>query len=410
LNLQFFIARRYLLSKKTHNIINIISGISVAGITVGTMALVIVLSVFNGFESLVESLYNTFDPDLKITVAVGKTFNAPDLPRAEIVRIPGVVRYTEVVEENALLRYHSKQYLATIKGVSPDFEQLGGLDSMVVEGRPILQRDSFNFAVPGYGIAYFLGIDLNIPTDLLDVYMPNRTGNIGSLSPEESFTSEPVMVSGIFSVQQDFDSKYVIVPLRFARQLTGYTNELTSVEIGLKPGTDVNEVQQKLTELTGEKFKVKNRFQQQDVLYKIMKSEKLAIFLILSFILLIATFNVIGSLSMLILDKKKDIAVLRSLGANDRLIRRIFFTEGLLITFSGALGGLILGFIVCWLQQRFGLLKLQTGAGTFVVDAYPVKMILGDFVQVFLTVSIIGMAAAWYPVRRISQRFLDQRL
>ena len=258
MNLQFFIAKRYLLSKKTHNIINIISGISVAGITVGTMALVIVLSVFNGFESLVESLYNTFDPDLKITVAVGKTFNAPDLPKAEIVRIPGIVRYTEVVEENALLRYHSKQFLATIKGVSPDFEKLGGLDSMVVEGKPVLQRDSFNYAVPGYGIAYFLGIDLNIPTDLLDVYVPNRTGNVGSLSPEESFTSEPVMVSGIFSVQQDFDSKYVIVPLRFARQLTGYTNELTSIEISLKPGTDVNQMQQKLAELTGGKFKVKN--------------------------------------------------------------------------------------------------------------------------------------------------------
>ncbi|MEI6749336.1 MAG: ABC transporter permease [Bacteroidales bacterium] len=410
MNLQFFIAKRYLLSKKTHNIINIISGISVAGITVGTMALVIVLSVFNGFESLVESLYNTFDPDLKITVAVGKTFNAPDLPKAEIVRIPGIVRYTEVVEENALLRYHSKQFLATIKGVSPDFEKLGGLDSMVVEGKPVLQRDSFNYAVPGYGIAYFLGIDLNIPTDLLDVYVPNRTGNVGSLSPEESFTSEPVMVSGIFSVQQDFDSKYVIVPLRFARQLTGYTNELTSIEISLKPGTDVNQMQQKLAELTGGKFKVKNRFQQQEVLYKIMKSEKLAIFLILSFILLIATFNVIGSLSMLILDKKKDITVLRSLGANDRLIRRIFLTEGLLITFSGAIGGLVLGFIVCWLQQRFGLLKLQTGAGTFVVDAYPVKMMLSDFALVFVTVSAIGMAAAWYPVRRISQRFLDQRL
>jgi len=409
LNLQFFIAKRYLLSKKTHNIINIISGISVVGITVGTMALVIVLSVFNGFESLVESLYNTFDPDLKITVAVGKTFHAADLPKAEILRIPGVVRYTEVIEENALLRYHSKQYLATIKGVSPDFEQSGGLDSMVVEGRPVLQRDSFNFAVPGYGIAYFLGIDLNIPTDLLDVYMPSRSGNIGT-SPEESFTSEPVMVSGIFSVQQDFDSKYVIVPLRFARTLTGYTNELTSTEIGLIPGTDVAMVQSRISEITGSKFKVKNRFQQQEVLYKIMKSEKLAIFMILSFILLIATFNVIGSLSMLILDKKKDITVLRSLGANDRLIRRIFFTEGLLITFSGAIGGLILGFIVCWLQQRFGLLKLQTGAGTFVVDAYPVKMIFSDFAVVFCTVSAIGMAAAWYPVRRISQRFLDQRL
>ena len=409
MNLHFFIAKRYLLSKKSHNIINIISGISVAGITVGTMALIVVLSVFNGFESLVQSLYNAFDPDFKITVVTGKTFNETDLSRAEIMRIPGVVRYTEVVEENALLRYHSKQFLATIKGVSKDYERQSGLDTLVVEGYAVLERDSFNYAIAGYGIAYYLGLDLANPQELLNIYMPDRNSSIG-ISPEESFTSEPVMVSGIFSVQQDFDSKYVIVPLRFARRIIGYTNELTSVEIGLAKGTDVAHVQEKLTSTAGGKFLVKNRFQQQEILYKIMKSEKLAIFLILSFILLIATFNVIGSLSMLILDKKKDIAVLRSLGAGDRLIRRIFITEGMLITFTGALGGLALGFLVCWIQQRFGLVKLQAGAGSFVVDAYPVKIMLTDFLLVFATVSTIGMAAAWFPVRRISRRFLDQRL
>jgi len=409
LNLQFFIAKRYLLSKKSHNIINIISGISVAGITVGTMALIVVLSVFNGFESLVQSLYNAFDPDIKIAASLGKTFHSNELSKAEILRIPGVVRYTEVVEENALLRYHSKQYLATVKGVSPDYERQSGLDSLVVEGKAVLQRDSFNYAIAGYGIAYYLGLDLSNPDELLNIYMPDRNSSIGA-SPETSFISEPVMVSGIFSVQQDFDSKYVIVPLRFARQITGYTDELTSVEIGLSKGADADKVQEKLVQLAGTKFKVKNRFQQQEVLYKIMKSEKLAIFLILSFILLIATFNVIGSLSMLILDKKKDIAVLRSLGAGDRLIRRIFITEGILITFSGALTGLVLGFLICWIQQRFGLVKLQTGAGSFVVDAYPVKLMISDFILVFITVSSIGMAAAWFPVRRISSRFLDQKL
>lgn len=409
MNLQFFIAKRYLLSKKSHNIINIISGISVAGITVGTMALIVVLSVFNGFESLVQSLYNAFDPDFKITIGSGKTFNATDLSKTEILSIPGVVRYTEVVEENALLRYHSKQYLATIKGVSADYERQSGLDTLVVEGHAVLQRDSFNYAIAGYGIAYFLSLDMTNPDELLNIYVPDRNSSIG-ISPEESFTSEPIMVSGIFTVQQDFDSKYVIVPLRFARHLIGYTNELTSMEIGLGKGADVTQVQEKLTTLAGKKFKVKNRFQQQEVLYKIMKSEKLAIFLILSFILLIATFNVIGSLSMLILDKKKDIAVLRSLGAGDRLIRRIFITEGMLITFSGALSGLALGFLVCWAQQHFGLIKLQTGAGSFVVDAYPVKLLISDFLLVFATVSSIGMAAALYPVRRISRRFLDQRL
>jgi lipoprotein-releasing system permease protein len=408
-NLQFFIAKRYLLSKKSHNIINIISGISVAGISVGTMALIVVLSVFNGFESLVQSLYNAFDPDFKITINSGKTFNASDLSSADIRRIPGVVRYTEVIEENALLRYRDKQYLATIKGVSPGYGEQSGLDTLVVDGRAVLERDSFNYAIAGYGIAYYLGLDLTNPGELLNIYVPNRNSSIG-VSPEESFTSESVMVSGIFSVQQEFDSKYVIVPLRFARQLLGYTHELTSVEIGLGKEADAAQVQDKLNTLAGGKFNVKNRFQQQEVLYKIMKSEKLAIFLILSFILLIATFNVIGSLSMLILDKKKDIAVLRSLGAGDRLIRRIFLTEGMLITFSGALSGLLLGFLVCWLQQRFGLVKLQTGAGSFVVDAYPVKLLIADFFIVFVTVSTIGMVAAWYPVRRISRRFLDQRL
>ena len=409
MNLQFFIAKRYLLSKKSHNIINIISGISVAGITVGTMALIIVLSVFNGFENLVQSLYNAFDPDFKITVSAGKTFNATELPGAEMRRIPGVVSYSEVVEENALVRYHAKQYLATIKGVSAGYEKQSGLDTLVVEGHALLQRDSFNYAIAGYGVAYYLGLDLASPEELLNIYVPNRSSSVG-VSPQESFTSQPVMVSGIFSVQQDFDSKYVIVPLRFARQLLGYDQELTSVEIGLGKSADVARVQEKLNTLAGGKFTVKNRFQQQEVLYKIMKSEKLAIFLILSFILLIATFNVIGSLSMLILDKKKDIAVLRSLGAGDQLIRRIFITEGMLISFTGALSGLLLGFLVCWIQQRFGLVKLQTGSGSFVVDAYPVKLLITDFLLVFVTVSSIGMAAAWFPVRRISRRFLDQPL
>ena len=276
------------------------------------MALIVVLSVFNGFENIVVSLFNSFDPDLKITVNEGKTFDNNSLPSGEIKKIPGVARYTEVVEENALLRYGEKQYIATIKGVDDGFINKNPIDSMIAEGDFVLTRGENNFAVVGYGVAYFLGINLNNVNEFLTLYVPKR-GNRFSVNPEEAFNTQMIYPSGIFSIQQDFDSRYIIVPLRFARGLLDYKNEVTSVEIGLAKGADLDKIQSEVKKLSGSKFTVKNRFQQQEVLYKIMKSEKWAVFLILAFILLIATFNVIGSLSMLILDKTEDIAVLRSM-------------------------------------------------------------------------------------------------
>ncbi|HPT04734.1 MAG TPA: ABC transporter permease [Bacteroidales bacterium] len=409
MNFSLFIARRYLFARKSHHIINIISGVSVAGVTIGTMALIVVLSVFNGFENIVVSLFNSFDPDLKITVNEGKTFNNIDLPAADIRKIPGVVRYTEVVEENALLRYGEKQYIATIKGVDDGFINKNPIDSMIAEGDFVLTRGENNFAVAGYGVAYFLGINLNNVNEFLTVYVPKR-GSSFSVNPEEAFNTQMIYPSGIFSIQQDFDSKYVIVPLRFARGLLDYKNEVTSVEIGLAKGADIDKVQSEVKKLSGSKFTVKNRFQQQEVLYKIMKSEKWAVFLILAFILLIATFNVIGSLSMLILDKTEDIAVLRSMGADNKLIRKIFLTEGLFISLGGALLGLILGFIICFIQQKFGIVRLQSADSSFVISAYPVQMKILDFVYVFLTVFAIGIATAWYPVRQISKKHLKVKL
>lgn len=404
----FYIARRYLFAKKSHNIINIISGISVAGITMGTMALVIVLSVFNGFENLVVTLFNSFNPDIRITVLQGKTFDSAIFPTEEIKKIPGVAYYTEVIEENALLKYKDKQYVVAIKGVSSEFDKTSNIREMMTEGDYALQSGNNDFALVGQGVAWSLGLALNDYENPLTVYVPRRNAR-QSLDPSEAFNSLTIQPAGVFSIQQDFDIKYVIVPLRFCRQLLDYKTQLSAVEVGIEKGADQKRVQAEIQRVAGDAFAVKNRFQQEELLYKIMKSEKLAVFIILSFILFIATFNVIGSLSMLILDKKKDIAVLTSLGADERLIRRIFLIEGLLIDLFGGILGLILGGIICWIQQTFGIITIQT-SNTFVMDAYPVKMEAMDFLLVFGIVFVIGLAASWYPVKYISRRYLGEKL
>ena len=399
MRLPFFIARRYLFAKKSHNIINIISGISAAGIMVGTIALIIVLSVFNGFEHVIVSLFNTFDPDIRITLVEGKTFHTGDIASDKIKKMNGIVRYTDVLEENALLRCNDRQYFATIKGVSPEFQQSSGLDSMLVEGDMILESKGEPFAVAGRGVAFYLGLNPQDMVHKLEIYVPRRGAT--AARPDQAFNSASLFTSGIFAIQDDFDSKYVLLPLNFTRELLNYTDEVSAVELGLKKGTETEKIQKELQAIVGPRFKVENRFQQQSTLYSLMKSEKLAVFFILGFILLIASFNVIGSLSMLIIEKKKDIKILWSLGADGRLIRRIFLVEGLLVTTLGALTGLILGAGICWVQQHFGIVKLQVSGGSFLIDSYPVSMQLFDFVMVFLTVFFIGLAAVIFPVRNI---------
>ncbi len=409
MQLPLYIAKRYLLSKKSHNIINIISAISVTGVAVGTMALIVVLSVFNGFEDLVRSLYNTFDPDLKITIKEGKAFNAELISKEKIKELPGVVSYTEVVEENVLLKHKSEQYIVSMKGVSDDFLFGNPLDSMLYDGDFILKRDDINYTIMGYLVAYRLGIRLYDPVNPVMVYVPKRTKK-ALTSLEGSFNTGHLSASAVFAIQQEIDSKYIIVPLEFSREILEYTEgEVTSVEIRLEENTDYESVQDEVAEIAGESFVVKNRFQQQALLYKIMRSEKWAIFFILTFILIIAAFNVIGSLSMLILDKRKDIAVLHSMGASKKLIKRIFMTEGLFVAFFGAVVGLLLGFLLCYLQIEFGLIRLGE-ADSFIVPYYPVKIQILDFVAVFFTVLIIGLLSAWFPVRQISKRYLDHRI
>ncbi len=404
----FYIARRYLFAKKTHNIINIISGISVAGITIGAAALIIVLSVFNGFENLVVSMFNSFNPDLQVSVVTGKNFREGQIPFDKVYAISGISHVTKVIEENALITYREKQYIATIKGVSLDFYQTSRIDSMIIEGDARLESGDKNFAIIGQGISYYLGLGLNDFENPLSVYVPRRFKGY-RLDPMQAFNNLYIQPSGIFSIQQEYDQKYIIVPLRFARNLLEDSTGLSALEIKVSEGADLSQVQQQLQILLGTGFAVKDRYQQEEVMYKIMKSEKLAVFIILGFILLIAVFNVIGSLSMLILDKKKDMAVLQSLGASNRLIRQIFFTEGMMITLLGALAGLLLGGVVCWLQLRFGLLTINSGS-TFVVEAYPVKIMVMDFVYVLGVITLIGFLAAWYPVKYISKKHLEERL
>lgn len=400
MNFPLYIARRYLVSKKSHNTINIISLIATLGVTIGTMALIIVLSVFNGFERLVESLYSTFDPDILVTVKEGKTFDESLIPRDKLERIPGVLYITEILEENALLKYQDKQYIVTLKGVGEDFMKMSRLDTMIPEGKYLLRDGDKDFAILGAGVAYDVNANLEDYMNPLIIYVPNRFASMTGMS-ENAFNSEAIFPSGVFSVQEEFDNKFVIVPLRFAKKLLDYKNEITGLAIGLAKEANTGTIQEQVRKLAGNNFLVRNRFQQQELLYKIMKSEKWAIFLILTFILLIATFNVIGSLSMLILDKKKDIAVLQSLGADHSTIKKIFLAEGTMISVSGAMAGLILGIFLCWLQQTFGFVKLGNADSTFVVNAYPVHMEIVDFIFVFITVNLIGLLAAWYPVHNI---------
>ncbi len=405
MNLPLFIARRYFFSKKSQRAINIVSLISMLGVMVGTGALIVVLSVFNGFESLVVSLYNSFDPQIKITAVEGKTFLPDSSLIKKIKHIDGVAAVSLSLEENALVKYHDKQYIVTIKGVDDEFAKVSGVDTMMADGNFLLHRGDTDFAVVGGAIAYNLQLNLGDLFSQLDLYAPRK--NAGSLShPEEAFNRRFISPIGVFAIQQDFDSKYILVPLGFAREMLEDEKNVSSIEIAMASSANNDELESQLKNILGNKFNVQSRFEQHALLYRIMKSEKWAVFLILAFILLIATFNVVGSLTMLIIEKQKDIAVLFSMGADSVLIRKIFLIEGLMITTIGAMFGLLIGGVICFLQQRFGIIELGN-SGSFVVDAYPVTMELKDFIYVFITVFAIGLVAAWYPAKKLVERKIN---
>jgi len=403
MNLSLYIARRYLFAKKSRNAINIISGISVVGVAVGTMALIVVLSVFNGFDELIKSLYSSFDPELKITPVTGKTFN-PDSYEFQLVRKhPGVLALSETLEENALLKYGDRQYIATIKGVDDHFTDVTGIDTMIVDGAFNLHLHGGMSAVVGEGIAYYLGIGLNF-VNPVNIYTIRKSAEL-SMNPEEAIRRKFIFPAGIFSIEQEHNSKYLFVPLEFARDLLGTEKDVTALELKLDPSFDPRLVQAEIRSIIGDSYQVRNRNEQNELFYRIMRSEKWAIFFILTFILIVASFNILGSLTMLILDKKEDILTLRNLGASNILIRKIFLLEGWMISIFGAILGLVIGSGIAWIQSKYGLIKL-TGSGSFIIDAYPVVLKIADIFKVFVTVLIIGFLAVLIPSRYISNRYM----
>lgn len=399
MNLPFHIARRYLFSKKSHNAINIISAISVAGVAVVTAAMVIVLSVFNGFEGLVISLYNVFEAPIVIKPAEGKTLQLSSIPTDKILGTEGVIGIVEVLEESCLLRYRDKQYFARIKGVSDNFNELTDIDTMIIDGEPNMHVNGTPAAMIGSGVAYHLSVNVNDPINTIQVYVPKR-GSSATIDPSKAFNVKQIYATGVFSIQADFDLTYMITPISFTRDLLDHEDRISSLELALDPKANMAEVREALQETLGSEYVVKDRYQQNELLYKIMKSEKWAVFMILSFILMISIFNVIGSLTMLILEKKKDINILRSMGASEELIQRIFILEGIFISMIGAVAGLVLGLLVCFAQIQFELVKLNSG-GNYIVQAYPVEVQPMDVLYVFLVVATIGLLAAWLPVRKI---------
>jgi lipoprotein-releasing system permease protein len=403
--LSFYIAKRYLFAKKSRNAINVISAVSVTGVAVGTMALIIVLSVFNGLELLVRSIFNTFDPDLKITAAEGKTF-IPDTAGLNLLsNVNGISCYSLTIEENALLKYGDRQYIATIKGVDNNYTAVTNIDSAMWDGDFMLRSDRGRpYAVPGIGIAQYLGININFITPLF-IYVLRRSAE-SALNPEDAYKRDYIFPSGIYQIEQSYDSKYIYVPFDFAADLTETDKGVSSIEIKFTDDADAREVQKNVSKIFGKDYIVQNRFEQQELFYKVMRSERLAIFFILTLILIIASFNIIGSLTMLIIEKERDVEILKSLGANKTLIRKIFIFEGWLISIIGAIAGIILGFLVCWLQQTYGIVELPSES--LIMDAYPVVMKLKDFIIVPATVLLIGFWAAWYPVRYLTKKYLRE--
>lgn len=409
MNFPFFIARRYLFSKKSTHAINVISGISVVGVAVATMALVVTLSVFNGFHDLVASLFTSFDPQLKVTPAEGKTAPADDPMLTAIRRLPQIEVSTECVEDQALAVYGDRQAMITIKGVEDNFDSLTHIRQILVgDGDYELHAADLDYGIPGIRLAEILGTGYTYHQPL-KIFAPKREGQLDMANPTDGFVEEELYSPGVlFNVKQvKYDRKYVLTSIGFARRLFDQQGMLSSLELRLKPGSNFDAVKKEIQRLAGAKYVVRDRFEQQEDTFRIMKIEKLMAYIFLTFILVVACFNIIGSLSMLMIDKKNDVVTLRNLGASDRQIVRIFLFEGRMIAATGAVIGVGAGLLLCWLQQTYGLVKLGRTSGSFVVDAYPVSVHPDDIAVIFVTVLIVGFVAVWYPVRYFAKRLIN---
>jgi lipoprotein-releasing system permease protein len=408
MNYPFFIARRYLFSKKKTHAINVISLISVIGVAVATTALVVVMSVFNGFQDLVASFFTNFDPQIKVVPVMGKTAPANDPVLTKIRRLPQVEVATETLQDMAMAVYNGHQAMVTIKGVDDNFADLTHITEILYgDGHFELHTANLDFGTPGIRLSAQLGTGAHWD-NYLRVYAPRRQGQLDLSNPQDGFVVDSLLSSGVvFAVNQSkYDKNYILTSLSFARRLFDQPGKITALELRLKPGSDFDAVKTEMKDIAGDKYKVLDRYEQQQDTFKIMNIEKLMAYLFLTFILVVACFNIIGALSMLIIDKKDDVVTLRNLGATDHDITRIFMLEGRLITVIGAILGIAIGLLLCLLQQQFGFVRMGNADGTFIINAYPVSVHYTDVLIIFVTVIVAGWLAVWYPVRSLSRKLL----
>lgn len=408
MNVPFYIARRYLFSKKSTHVINIISGVAMTGVAVAAMALIVTLSVFNGFRDLVATLFTSFDPQIAIVPAEGKAVVADIEPLQQVRLLPEIDVATECVEDNGLAVYGDRQAMVTIKGVEDNFAELTHItDILYGDGSFELQTANLQYGTIGIRLAQTLGTGARW-NGFLKIYAPKREGQIDIANSTDGFTVDSLLSPGVvFCVQQaKYDRGHIITPISFARNLFDRQGMITSLELRLKQGSNLNAVKKKIKSIVGSDFQVLDRYEQQADTFRIMKVEKFIAYIFLTFILVVACFNIIGSISMLIIDKKADVATLRNLGAGDEQIKRIFLFEGWMISAAGAVAGITVGLLLCLLQQTFGIVALGSTSGSFVVDAYPVSVHLDDVILVFATVLVTGFVSVWYPVHHFAKRLL----
>lgn len=411
MNLSFYIAKRYLFSKKSHQVINIISGVAIAGVALATIAMVCTLSVFNGFKELVAQQFTAFDPDIKITAKQGKSFTTDSLLRTTLRMLPCVATASIAVEDKAMVQYQGRQVMVTLKGVEENFTELTDIEAALVGNGSFTLQDSINnYAVPGIGLVSSLnsGIYHVAP---LEIFAPKRAHKVSMSNPASNFRKGYLHSSGVAFVvnQPKYDDHYILTSAQYARNILGRAdNEATSIEIKLTDGHNAAQAKREIRDVIGTDFSIEDRYEQQKDVFKVMKIEKFISYIFLSFILLIACFNIIGSLSMLIIEKRENMETLRSLGATDNIITNIFVFEGSVISTIGAVGGIAIGLVVCLLQQEYGLLAMGSETDDFIINSYPVKVEAKDIITIFGTVIFVGLAAVWIPVKMLTKRFITR--
>lgn len=415
MNFPSFIAQRYLLAKKSHNLINIVTWISIISICVATFAMIFVLSVFNGFNVVISDMIHQFSPDLNISAVKGKTININEFPFEKINDIDGVDFVFPTITEDVLFKNSNKQQIGQVKGVPDDYNKISRIRGTILNDSTfVISNDNYNFGIPGAGMAYFLGINVYQPYSPIQVYAPKR-GNASTFNLENSFSRGNLLVTKVFSTQQEVDERMVLAPFDWLSDLIEYDDLCTDIEIFVNNqqatvNGDLKKIKKEIRNILGDEYKIQDQYEQQESLYKMMKAEKLAVYLILTFILIMATFNMIGALSMLIIDKRKDISLLKAMGADINMVKKIFINEGLLISVVGGMLGLVVGILAVLIQQNFGIIRLGNGDGSYVIDAYPVALEFADILLVFVTITIIGSLASFFTAGKSIEKMEDVSL